>query len=639
MQMSKGVAGHLKNRGGSRMRHSAIVKDNLSELLKPLWPRFPRIGCRGVGGDEKREASPLTEIAELVLKVLVEVEAKTKPVTLKELFVDHNADILQKIDTSVPPKARNSVRITIKNLRMYLGLKIGKKGRSLSFDQLPPKFRRQFEVFLKVAPKGIQSIPHLATLAERFEIIDLAPKSESSITLYKEKVLFGLGFIKWEGDVGVEDFLKVEPIIREYEGRQITENHNSLVDQYRFPERDQKTRRKAAGKDSSSFMTFLSGLKAIAACNGIFELHEEFNRAYKLRSDIDGRNARKDRQKEVMTRDWLDGEILLLKERFDDVIKTKSFKHSRRDLVLALFLPTLLVLRYLGYRQQCARNCDVGRHITFNRDGTVSFKWKAGEIKNKRPIDSVFSAKLHGGIKEIVLMLDVLNKYYRVVYRGYLMKRFRSTMGDAFFGYIVGDDGITEGTDSESDLLERDIIDGDLVVTRFIAERGQSDFCYIFKRYAYATMNFNNIELEGVSFHPHFLRAVCCDWMKYDLKMSWEEISKALGDTIRTLQSAYYKDEKIQSATDVFAEASKRLLAQSQAQEIGLPSAALIGLTEQIKILNEKLRSVGDQFKREKERNAMLESEGRLKDERLAAIMLQLLQNQSPSAFQAAAPS
>jgi hypothetical protein len=636
---SKGFTRNSRNSGVAKKGPGANVKANLSELLRSLWIHLPRINGSCLLTEEERDVAPLTETGELGLKVLVEVEAQTKPTTLKELFVDHHPDIIQKINTSVTYKQRDSVMALMTKLRAHLGLKLPKRGHSLRLDQLPLKFRRQLEVFLEVSPRGIKSIPHLAGIAAKYEDINLEPNKPSTIKLYKRVVLFALSFIEWDGDVGVEDFLRVVTIVREYEGRKIEEKHNPLVDQFRVPQRDKKSSRKVVGKDSVSLRSFTSALKAIAACNGILELHEEFNRAYKIKIDVDGRAARKEKKKEIMTRPWLDGEIKSLKDRFDVVIKTKSFKQSRRDLTLVLFLPVLVVLRFLGYRQQCGRNCDVGIHITFNSDGSISFKWKAGEIKNGRPIDSMFSVELHKGIPEIILLIDVLQKYYRVVYKGYLMKHFRSTMGNAFFGYIVGGNRVSKGRNHPGEDPESDILGEDLVISRFLAKDGASQFCDVFTRYAHALMDFDSIELEDVSFHPHFLRGVCCDWMKYDLKMSWEQIEKVLGDTVATLKRSYCKDDKVQSATEVFAEASQRQLALSQAQEIGLPNAAVIGLTEQIRSLTEKVSSVEDQLKRERERSAALEAEGKLKDERLAAIMLHVVQGQSPPAAQGAAAS
>jgi hypothetical protein len=81
-----------------------------------------------------------------------------------------------------------------------------------------------------------------------------------------------------------------------------------------------------------------------------------------------------------------------LGQEFDRIVKAGSFKREVADRALyeALadfnfcgYYVALLVLRFLGHRQQCLRDCKIGENITFNRDGSITLFWPKDKIKNR----------------------------------------------------------------------------------------------------------------------------------------------------------------------------------------------------------------------------------------------------------------
>jgi predicted transcriptional regulator len=141
-------------------------------------------------------------------------------------------------------------------------------------------------------------------------------------------------------------------------------------------------------------------------------------------------------------------------------------------------------------------------------------------------------------------------------------------------------------------------------------------------------MDFSDVRSTKLHFHPHFLRGVCCDWMKYDLKMDWEEIAQVLGDTEWTVRKDYIDEWQVKSATEAFARISKeREEFQLRAIEVAKAEAAskqkdqiLVALERQIQVHADQCDYFKGQHKSVEDKLVIAESENHLKDRQIAAL-------------------
>jgi hypothetical protein len=587
----------------------SFVEDNLPDYMKSIWTLLPRKGGGGLANPKKRLQLPLSSISISILKVLLAVNSEQEIDSLNDLLVNHHLSIIKKIKSTVLPKTRTQLYHALSKLTKLSGLKLKRPRPSITLEQIPPKLREQIEIFKELAPKGLINIPYLSNEAAKWiKARQMQALDESTVRQYEKVLLYGFAYIEFQGDVGVEHLLQIREVTREVSGRTFLDIHNPYVDQYREIERARSSAHKQTKFDSIQFMTFLDALKAVAKFSGYFELLAPFNKAYRTNSDQNTKKDRKKKKKTVMTRPWIKANIEDLKRRFDRIIRTQSFKYVLEDLEVCLFLPQLVTLRYLGFRQQCARNCERGTHIIFNADGSITFRWEEGEIKNEKAIDTTISLEDHGDIPELVLLLEVLSNYHSKVLiplQEMDADCYRKDIGNSFFGYLSANGTLTGfGRDDAS------------------------TYARYFSQTAYKFLNFDSLLYKDVDFNPHFLRAVCCDWMRKDLKMRWADISKALGDTEQTLKGDYFEEEKLWSATDPFAGVSKAMALEKKAKKAqenekrGISKKELDAVLGELVALREDLQSMRELLKSEREDN-------RRKDELISELTGQLqLQSQ-----------
>lgn len=526
-----------------------ITEADLPSFMRPIWKHLGRTGGKAfysLRHSRVRDKAPLSEESRIVVEIFLLIREEHKINDLQNLLVN-NADLLvNKVNSIVPYEKRQNVRSQIIRVRRGCGFRLPKKNSPRKINELTPQLSRDIQNFLERAHLGIESDPILARLAAEFKHKNIAPLRRHTIESYKCALLKGLGIIEWEGDIGIEDFLRLDPVEVNLMGRVIIDERNQYMDQFRQHERSKSNRYKGTNYDSEMFSLFIRAVKAVAAYKGIFELHEPFNRKYKLNLDKKTKEARKAAEREVFSAAWWDRNIKEMKKKFDEVILRDSFKEIRKDLKLVLFLPQLVVLRYLGYRQQCTRNCDYGRHIIINRDSSISFRWDEGEIKNSRAIDAVYSEKEHVEIAELMLLIDVLTKYYKFVRGSWLKENFGHRLGQAFFCYV-------------------DINGG---VLKFDPEDGARQYARIFRILAKDTMNFDGLLLKDVTPHPHLLRAICCTWLRDDIDMPWDDIEDVIGDKRATLEREYYGKSKKSGGTKAFAKINKLRTADKKQQQL-----------------------------------------------------------------------
>lgn len=538
-------------------RCDLINPEKLPQHIRQIWEVLPR-QWPGQWQIIPKEKRPLVEGGREYFELIIELDRNCQASNVVSLLKENHESLSDLIRTRVRHELRRKVFWVAYYVRWRLGIKLRESKISLEVEQLPAKLAGNFQTFLTRAKLGFAAYPDLKALASTNRNLKLGPLAPSTIYNYTAAFLYGLGHMSLSDDIGIEDLLRLQPRVISIEGGDTTEGlFNPFIDEYHSCQNSQeKPGIKEAGFDSGIFKLFLQAVCCIGRFNGHFTLADRFSDVYKGKIDYVSRKTRKLLKKKRWTREWIDAEILRLKERFDRVVKKRSYLTNDDDLVLVLYLPQLVVLRFLGFRQQCLRRCSVGKNIIFGRDGYVTFHYDRHEIKNDVPIHQTLSMGEHDGLEEIVTLLDVLQKYYYQVLkviRSQSPIAFRDNVGDAFF--------TSPAASSRRGLIVRYPAEDETqsYEQRVRAQKaGVSEFHQWFTHATYRLIDFSAFKDFKEHFHPHFLRGVCCDWMRKVLHWSWEEIEQAMGDREATLKTAYYDEGKrMQDASGSFGRSSR----------------------------------------------------------------------------------
>lgn len=561
-------------------------------LLQRTW-RGRHVATPAVGEElskaeiRRRLNTPLTDNGRaLLMAILITVE-KYKLLTVASVMVDHASDVIAAIKATCPPRKWASTVDSFRRLRSKLGYPRIPKPPKLYIDikDWPPTLKQQAEAFLEKASSEIAPDDPLVRLAAQFgiELKRLKAKTRENYILAVSKAL---AFIPYGADLGVIDLLTLKPVKRQFgEGRFTEELHNELVDVFREHERNLATDRKRAGFDSDIFKMFRRAVTCIAAFNGIVDLQEGFRKAYRPRSDKGRKREVKAYKKRTFPLEWVDKEIIRLGVEFHRIVRTGTFrlenegvgkKQSRKNLRLCTYYVLLVTLRYMGYRQQCARDCKVGRNIVFDKDGTITFFWEKDKIKNGRVISANLNKKDHGLTHG--LMIDALWAYYKHVYP-YLKRRATGGGRGQFFLKLSNDQGATT------------FVPDDETCFGIQFKNWSLEFLDFGDRMANTTRNFN----------PHHLRGLCTDWLIYDLELSLEEAAQVIGDSVVTLEAEYLDKTKPCDATPVLKKANRILRAKKDSvradameDEVEQYRGQLARKEEQVTTLLQELKSANE---------------------------------------------
>lgn len=525
----------------------------LPAFLQVIYAWLSHVRTGPVTSDERAKL-PLSEISFQLLKVLLAVTTEHKISDTTTLLQEKRGVVLALIAATVKHSLRKAVIRRFNKLRRRFGFKDEING--YTEENLPSLLKEALKIFRERAPHGFQPYKELRVQAEKYR-----GRGDGSLTLhtighYTKIFLYVASKLKLTADTSIRDLLILVSRPIEKEGIVIgTEYYNPIIEP--FAEAERQTVRhgwKEANFDSVTYIRFLDALFAIARFNGEFDLPNEYRKNVKIRRDNKTRKDRKRRKKKRFHREWVDEEIKRLKSEFDTIIRRKTYAINRQHLKLCLFLPQLVVLRYLGYRQQCLRRCVVGKNIKFKKDGSVSFYYEQDEIKNGVIIDQTFSPDSCSEIPELQLLLDVLTKYYRdflPAVRSMSPEHYDEQMGSMFFAVPSYDGlGLIKHTPFNVDSkASRDVEGND----------GVSDFSYWFSQAASGLMNFSDLTDFPYNFTPHLLRGHCCDWLRKDKGWAWEEVAKAMGDREQTLKQEYFDEDEREQSAEPFAKYNERL--------------------------------------------------------------------------------
>lgn len=573
--------------------------------LKGIWLALPRVKGRSAETDEEREKLPLTPASTELFKGILSISDQygvNDPLTLLD---ELNEVVASFIKNNIHHKMRRRAQECFVLVRNRFGFR--RQTSDFTEADLPPQIRECLRVFRSRAPHGFLPYPELRAQIEKYKgrkgLRDGA-LGGSTIRRYVEAFVYGLSKLDLAEDTCLQDLLVLDSRPIESNGRVVgTEYFNRLIEPYAAAERARsKPDWKASNFDSVPYLHFLDALFSIARYNGEFVLPAEFRKRVTVRRDKKTLRNRQRKKKQRFPRDWVDDEILRLKGEFDRAISKKTFVDDKRHLRICVFLPQLVVMRYLGYRQQCLRRCLIGRNIKFGKDGSVSFYYARDEIKNKVVIDQTFDADSCGEIPELRLMLDVLMSYYRVflpTVRALSPDDWEQRMGRMFFAVPAR---------GKTGLIQRAPVDEKGESTQEAeGDDGSGNFFYWFTQMAHELMNFDGMADFPHEFNPHLLRGHCCDWLRKDLGWSWEDVAKAMGDREETLKSEYYEEDEREQSASPFVKYNDKLRAEREHKERIANSVPLEALNK----MQAALGDVSDQLREERELRKRAEDEAR----------------------------
>jgi hypothetical protein len=585
-----------------------VAVEKLKPHMKDLWLAMQREGFGGRSSSEKiRSNFPLSPMGKFIFAIFVKIDSRHEISNAKELIEKYYPEIKQEIFTSLDTKLRGAAISSVWKISKKFGVEsLRSTTKMFTLEQLPALLKKEVEVFDLLGPIGLVGDDNLRRLADKHRWTTIDPLSEGTIGNYIEAILTGAAHFNLPDTAGIEYLLRLEA--EETQEGEDKKFFNRYIDSYRAVELSRfREGYKRVGYDSVSFSVLIDAVCTIGRFNGIFEPQEKFRANYVTRIDKASRRLRKMLKKQRMNREWIDREILKLKDEFDEIVAEKSFLHCKRDLDLCLFLAQLVVLRYLGFRQQCIKKCVIGRNITFKSKTSIAFYYDPGEIKNEVMIDQTLTKKGMEGIDEIPLLIGILQKYKSGVLdvlSKHYPEQYKVDMGDAFFGKSYTCEGkvLVKRFPAPSPGI------GTRIERRKQESKGRRQVAKFFSDSANEFMDFKALRDFPYSFHPHFLRAVCCDWMKKDLNMTWDEISQAMGDTEATLKKDYYDEgKKVQNAGVGFARVSRdRLALKQEKNSVSLEIAGALGSS--VSVLSDQLTNSGERERQALEQARQAES-------------------------------
>ena len=550
------------------------------EPLRTIWPFLPRPRSASVYARQVEREVYLRERITMALSkngiclalAIMKVSRQHNVGSGEILFEEYAGEVLDAIRRDNHPSTWLSLIAAWYVLRQLVRESMGYEVTvatpvKLPVDQLPEPLRTQVALYQERARFGFKTDGQIKVQARTKYKLDLSRQSEETITAYTEILCYVIGYLPREmyGEkLDVRDFLRL--VDREVEVDEIIIKvlYNPLVDYYRQREQARHSGRKESGFDSGNFDHFIAAITAVAAFNGHLLLRHLFLKEYKAVLDSDSKENHKLAKKETFDRPWLDGQIQRLRAHFKRIPVEGTFKNEsggtlskarRRNLNLCLFYVTLVTLRYLGVRQQCIRDCLLGKNILFVAPMAVTFYWSDEEMKNAKGLLHRLNMEQHGGVQEI--LIEAVHIYYKKIYP-----------------YLSG----MMGADQPPHIREarRRAVAGQFFLKCnlkgiCVPFTNRRDFYRWFQSMALSYLDFGTrLETKGLWLHPHFLRAVFGDWCRFDLKFSGEQTALLAGDTEETFEADYITHSATYDATDIWTEKNQELRDKRRGKELNV---------------------------------------------------------------------
>jgi hypothetical protein len=526
------------------------------EVLKGILPRaIPgselarvKAGLRG------REDFPYSFASQHFVSVLRAVSEEHKVTDLKTILNGLNGEVTRAMKRRAPHAHHRMLAVEFSRFRKAyfaaVKLPVPKLGKKLPLEKFPGPLRAQVEHCRRQMLLGFGLSEELSRVAVEYDL-QQEPYRQSTVdgmVVVLETVLGRIlaGKAAGASGLGIEDLIKTTPVQIKNKAGEITKVRfvNELVEGYYRAQRERVTPSKRAGFDMACFEHFRSAVALVAAANGYEDYIGDFRKGYPVRLDRATRKEKKSWKKKVFDRALVDEEITHLRGEVHWIVKAGTFKmdHVGKDddvqkrLTKVLLFVNLVVLRYLGYRQQCLRLCKLGEHIIFNKDGSITLDFPKGIVKNKKHIRLTLNRRDHGSTHGIVL--ETLWLYYDHVYP-YVLEHDRGVDGHFFVSPTGG-------------------------MNVFRRYKTPHQFRDNFGKWVAAHIRYERFvgaQERNLVLHPHFFRGCCVDWLMEDLGWSRDEVAFFIADEPETLKE-YVNANRIYDATKLLAKANRELKAE-----------------------------------------------------------------------------
>lgn len=614
-------------------RLNLVDPDKLEPFLREIWLALPR--KRGaiphllhrLPTDEiiaLRASLPLVEPGNDVFAALLEVVEQFDIKDARTLVVTKARWVRIAIYKRVSYEDRYDALRFIRAVRYKLNLKVRTGYYAVNFEDLPPAILEAILVYEERGPKGLGDYDELKYLAERDEDVPLEPHKPATIESYILQFAAGVRKLKLPKHATLQTMLALETEDVEENGVVVGKRTFSpLIEELRKMEREKvNPGHKIAGKDSASFISFMTGFTAICRFNGIFHQIKELSKTVKRRPDHDTLADERFLMKTVMSVDWVDRGVENSLKTFYDSIKNQRFLSDERALAVCCGLPQLMTLRFLGYRQECIRKGREGKNVILGGDGSVTFHFDRHEIKNEVLIHQHFPPGEIVGMPELVELLKVLRAYkggFLKVFERRYPEHYKANVGKSFYVMPAKDaDGrlLVQGFPAApEDLHWRSV--------REIEKASRSLFYDWFQTAVKLLLDTSILQGHEWFFFPHFLRSLCCHWMRDDLGWDWDRVEEAMGDVKRTLMRSYYSKGLRRQTANSFIQESKRRLAEREARERAadsVPLNAFQAVNQTLVITSEENKELRDERKILSVENTTLRDENDILRERLTSL-------------------
>lgn len=537
----RNLSKNLYGIGGKKARKRPdddLLLKRVPEALKVVLPYLPRQSYAKKEAKDKRLRAPLTDTGVVLLSAILNTWERNGLTTCEELFVGSVSDLYKEIRKLSASANAETLISRACNMSRWLGFEKPKPElKAVELDKWPPTLRREWEKFRLLAEQGVT--PEMAVEAKegKYSVKKLV---KTSFAGYEVAVGRALWVIRPEGDMGLLDLIRVVPREGSEPGDGKPKEHNHLVDIFRASERAKRGRNKAVGFDSGQFEQFVTAIKSAAARNGYGRHIKQFSEAYPVCLDDEAKEGHKRAKKAGIPLKWVDEQIAKLHKRFEQIVKSGSFKRtpgryfeSRRNLLLVMFFTWLVTLRYMGYRQQCLVNCVLGVNFIFNPDGSITLRFDKTKNRKRIRMDLNESRRRNHG-----LLWDTLTLYYKKVYP-YLVRESGDTLRGQLF--VRPTRGRSFRPFKQYTVSPRSSI------------KEGTEFHRAFCRARDLFMNVDDLEpAMRRLLHPHFLRGLCTDWMVLVLKMTCEQAAEVLGINTEVLEKEYLQQDREHDAGVMF---------------------------------------------------------------------------------------
>lgn len=597
------------------------------KVLEGILPRaIPKLElCSVQAGLRGREDFPYSFASQHFVSALRAVSEAHAVTDLKLILDGLNGEVVRAMKRKAPHAHHRTLAVEFSRFRKAYfaaaNLPVPRLAKKIPLEKIPEPLRSEVERYRRQMMQGFGASEALARVAVEYGF-KLEPYRQSTVEGVVAVLQTVLGHIL-EGKEGGVANLSIKDLIQTRSGQirnlagEVTGLRfvNDLVEGYYRTQRERVTLSKRAGFDMATFEHFRAGVCGVAVANGYEEYVKNFREGYPVRLDRAARKEKKSGKKKVFDRALVDEEILRLRGEVHQIVKAGSFKMDRvgkddgvhKRLTKVLLFVNLVVLRYLGYRQQCLRQCKLGEHITFNKDGSITLDFPKGIVKNNKHLRLTLNKRDHGRTHGIVL--ETIWLYY-----------------DHVYPYILEHDGGIDGHFFVAPTRGMNV---------FTKYKSQQQFRGNFGKWAAAHVRYERFagaQEKNLVLHPHFFRGCCVDWLMEDLGWSRDEVAFFIADEPETLKE-YINANRIYNATKLLAKANRELAAEQALRDkprleaewkakLDEHKKTLRGKEQELQEVREEGRRVVKLFEREKDEKEELRAENRDLRVQLSALQL-----------------